>query len=92
MKGILEENWLRLLGLLVVFFSLTGCEERIDDVVSPSPENELVTVSLNLGFAEDSGSELYRNGSPQRLAATARRNGSPQRLALKAALLLSTRA
>ncbi|MCD8182301.1 MAG: hypothetical protein LUE99_03575 [Bacteroides sp.] len=63
MKGMVEKNWLRLLSLLVVFFGLAGCEERIDEVVSPSPENELLTVSLNLGFAEDFGSELYRNGA-----------------------------
>ena len=74
----------------------------MDDPVSGQ---ELVTVPLSFGFAEESISELYRNAPlpqrlPQRLAATARRNGSPQRLAatppqrlaLKAVTPPSTRA
>ncbi|WP_300703946.1 hypothetical protein [Bacteroides sp.] len=80
MKWILLIFW----GVLVTCVGLTGCDERIDETVSPSVGEKLVAVSLNFGFAEDTGDELYRNGSPQRLAATARRNGSPQRLAATA--------
>ncbi|MEL5893643.1 hypothetical protein AAE250_09075 [Bacteroides sp. GD17] len=94
MKQILKWYLFGLLLSLITFsVGLTGCEKPIDDVVvPPTSEDELVTVSLNLGFAEESSGELYRNGSPKRLAETARRNGSPKRLALKAAKLPSTRA
>ena len=92
MKEVFENGWLRLLTLFLVFLGLTGCEERIESSVSPLPGDELVTVSLNFGFADNNGDDLSRSGSPLRLAAPARRSGSPLRLALKAAELLSTRA
>ena len=81
-----------LLGLTALCSGIIGCDDRIDAPVLPVSGQELVTVPLSFGFAEESIGELYRNGSPQRLAATARRNGSPQRLALKAVLPPSTRA
>ncbi|WP_300703940.1 hypothetical protein [Bacteroides sp.] len=62
MKWIL----LNFLSLFVIFIGLTGCEERIDEPVSPSTGEKLVAVSLNFGFAEDNDDGLYRNGSPQR--------------------------
>ena len=92
MKEVLENCWLGLLSLFLALLGLTGCEERMEDVVSPSVGGELVTVSLNLGFADNNVDDLSRSGSPLRLAAPARRSGSPLRLALKAARLLSTRA
>ncbi len=73
-----------LLGLTALCSGTIGCDDRIDDPVPPVSGQELVTVPLSFGFAEESIGELYRNGSPQRLAATARRNGSPQRLAATA--------
>jgi len=73
-----------LLGLTALCSGTIGCDDRIDDPVLPVSGQELVTVPLSFGFAEESIGELYRNGSPQRLAATARRNGSPQRLAATA--------
>ena len=80
MKRIFKRNVYLLLGLTALCSGIIGCDDRMDDPVSGQ---ELVTVPLSFGFAEESISELYRNGSPQRLAATARRNGSPQRLALE---------
>ena len=79
MKEVLKNSWLGLLSLFLAFLGFMGCEERIEDVVAPSAGGELVTVSLNLGFADNNGDELSRSGSPLRLD-------------LKAALLLSTRA
>ena len=78
MKQILKWYLFGLLLSLITFsVGLTGCEKPIDDVVvPPTSEDELVTVSLNLGFAEESSGELYRNGSPKRLAETARVEGS----------------
>ena len=63
MKEVLENSWLGLLSLLVAFLGLTGCEKRIEDVVSLSAGGELVTVSLNLGFADNNIDDLFRTGS-----------------------------
>ena len=92
MKQILKSTIYLFLGLVALFSGITGCDDRIDDPNSSEAGRDLITVSLNFGFAEELIGELYRNGSPQRLAATARRNGSPQRLALKAVTPPSTRA
>ncbi|MCS3112710.1 hypothetical protein NXU93_15470 [Bacteroides fragilis] len=86
MKQIWKNKWLMLLGGMTLLGGLSGCEDRPEGTV-PFPEGEEVTVSLVFGFAEDSNNEvLLLNGSPQRLASTARLNGSPQRLASTARL------
>ena len=79
MKGIFKRNIYLLLGLTALCSGIIGCDDRIDDPVPPVSGQELVTVPLSFGFAEESIGELYRNGSPQRLA-------------LKAVLPPSTRA
>ena len=81
-----------LLEFAALYVGTIGCDDRVDAPISSGEGKDLVTVPLSFGFAEESFGELYRNGSPQRLAATARRNGSPQRLALKAVIPPSTRA
>ena len=75
MKRIFKRNIYLLLGLTVLCSGIIGCNDRIDDPVPPVSGQELVTVPLSFGFAEESIGELYRNGSPQRLAATARVEG-----------------
>ncbi|WP_349863703.1 hypothetical protein [Bacteroides cellulosilyticus] len=65
MKRIFKRNVYLLLGLTALCSGIIGCDDRMDDPVSGQ---ELVTVPLSFGFAEESISELYRNGSPQRLA------------------------
>ena len=83
MKGIFKRNIYLLLGLTALCSGIIGCDDRIDDPVPPVSGQELVTVPLSFGFAEESIGELYRNGSPPRLAATARRPGTPHRLSAK---------
>ena len=71
MKQIWKNKWLMLLGGMTLLGGLSGCEDRPEGTV-PFPEGEEVTVSLVFGFAEDSIMKRL-NGSPQRLASTARR-------------------
>ena len=80
MKRILKRNIYLLLEFAALYIGTIGCNDRVDAPISSGEGKDLVTVPLSFGFAEESFGELYRNGSPQRLAATARRNGSPQRL------------
>lgn len=61
MKRIFKRNVYLLLGLTALCSGIIGCDDRMDDPVSGQ---ELVTVPLSFGFAEESISELYRNGSP----------------------------
>ena len=77
MKRIFKRNIYLLLGLTALCSGTIGCDDRIDDPVPPVSGQELITVPLSFGFAEESIGELY---------------GSPQRLALKAVLPPSTRA
>ena len=60
MKRIFKRNVYLLLGLTALCSGIIGCDDRMDDPVSGQ---ELVTVPLSFGFAEESISELYRNGS-----------------------------
>ena len=85
MKRIFKRKIYLLLGLTALCSGTIGCDDRIDDPVLPVSGQELVTVPLSFGFAEESIGELYRNGSPQRLAATARVEGG--RTAFNASLL-----
>lgn len=63
-----------LLEFAALYIGTIGCDDRVDAPISSGEGKDLVTVPLSFGFAEESFGELYRNGSPQRLAAT----GSPQ--------------
>lgn len=69
MKRIFKRNFYLLLGLAALQSGVTGCDDRVDDPISPVQEKELVSVPLSFGFAEESSGEMYRNGSPQRRAA-----------------------
>ena len=59
-QRIFKRNVYLLLGLTAPCSGIIGCDDRMDDPVSGQ---ELVTVPLSFGFAEESISELYRNGS-----------------------------
>ena len=63
MKRIFKRNIYLLFGLTALCSGIIGCDDRIDDSVSPVSGQELVTVPLSFGFAEESFGELYRNGS-----------------------------
>ena len=76
MKRILKRNIYLLLEFAALYVGTIGCDDRVDAPISSGEGKDLVTVPLSFGFAEESFGELYRNGSPQRLAATARRNVS----------------
>lgn len=62
MKRIFKRNIYLLFGLTALCSGIIGCDDRIDDSVSPVSGQELVTVPLSFGFAEESFGELYRNG------------------------------
>ena len=63
MKRIFKRNIYLLFGLTALCSGIIGCDDRIDDSVSPVSGQELVTVPLSFGFAEESFGELYRNGA-----------------------------
>ena len=75
MKRILKRNIYLLLEFAALYIGTIGCDDRVDAPISSGEGKDLVTVPLSFGFAEESFGELYRNGSPQRLAATARVEG-----------------
>ena len=70
MKRILKRNIYLLLEFAALYIGTIGCDDRVDAPISSGEGKDLVTVPLSFGFAEESFGELYRNGSPQRLAAT----------------------
>lgn len=67
MKRIFKRNIYLLFGLTALCSGIIGCDDRIDDSVSPVSGQELVTVPLSFGFAEESFGELYRNGDVSKL-------------------------
>lgn len=77
MKRILKRNIYLLLEFAALYIGTIGCDDRVDAPISSGEGKDLVTVPLSFGFAEESFGELYRNGSPQRLAATARLQREP---------------
>ena len=58
MKRIFKRNIYLLFGLTALCSGIIGCDDRIDDSVSPVSGQELVTVPLSFGFAEESFGEL----------------------------------
>lgn len=68
MKRILKRNIYLLLEFAALYVGTIGCDDRVDAPISSGEGKDLVTVPLSFGFAEESFGELYRNGSPQRLA------------------------
>ena len=75
MKRIFKRNIYLLLGLTALCSGTIGCDDRIDDPVPPVSGQELITVPLSFGFAEESFGYFNRTGAPHGRAERARRTG-----------------